>query len=136
VREVPVEKGGLEARVRAVLEAAEVEELLRLGEEDLGVTAENGVQPRGSGALRPDDQEIGKAIERETLALDLAVAQAPPNGTGNQGWSPSNRLARTRSGQYGNFSSLVEAQSLSKSGGARLERVATRASRRRCRAIS
>jgi hypothetical protein len=88
VGEVPVEQGRLEFRIRAVFQAAEVEELFRLGEEDFGVAAEDGVQPRRARALGADDQEVGKSVEREAFALDFAVAQAFQDATGNQGGSP------------------------------------------------
>lgn len=85
VVEVPVEAGGLETRMVAILEAAEKEQFLRFGEEDLGVLAQDLVEPGGAGALGANDEEVGKTVEREPVALDLAVAQAFADGSGNQG---------------------------------------------------
>src|SRR6185369_10463185 len=76
VREVPVELGRFEAGAAAVLQAAEEEQLLRFGKEDFRMLAEDRVQPRGAGSLRADDEEIGKAVERQPFAGDLAVSQA------------------------------------------------------------
>jgi hypothetical protein len=84
--EVPVELGRLEARISPVFQAAEEEQLFRLGQEDLRMLAEDLVQPGSAGALRTDDEEVRETVEVEPLAGDLDPAQPLADSPGNQ-WS-------------------------------------------------
>jgi hypothetical protein len=75
------------------LQPAEEKDLLRLRQHDLRMKTQLSVQPRGSGALWPKDEEIGETLEIQLAVRQLYVVELIGNRVGNQRQSSFRRLA-------------------------------------------